>query len=124
MVIMEKLSSKITDLDNYRMYRDTEQRNPIIAHLPRIVNVESFDKRKCKGKNPNMWFAPPENDTLTQLYDYSREAKQLCDSCPIRLDCFDTAIDNSEEYGIWGGIDIRELRLALILFNNNKNNEL
>ncbi len=120
MVIMEKLSNKITDLANYKLYGDTEPRYPIKTDLARKVNVNIFDKRGCKGENPNMWFATPDDDELPKLYDYSRKAKQLCFRCPIQQECFDTAIDNGEEFGIWGGINIGVLRRALIADYNSK----
>lgn len=36
------------------------------------------------------------------------DAKRLCQSCPIRLQCLDYALGADEEYGIWGGLDPKE----------------
>lgn len=35
-------------------------------------------------------------------------ARQLCQSCPIRLQCLEYAVTNGEDYGIWGGMTPRE----------------
>lgn len=33
----------------------------------------------------------------------SRKAKQLCDTCPVRQQCLDYAVQNNIRFGIWGG---------------------
>lgn len=37
-------------------------------------------------------------------------AKQICAACPVRLACLQWALDNYEQYGIWGGLTERERR--------------
>ena len=37
-------------------------------------------------------------------------AKALCDSCPVRQQCLNEALDNNESAGIWGGLDPDERR--------------
>jgi hypothetical protein len=37
-------------------------------------------------------------------------AKLFCATCPVRQDCLDYAMDNVEEFGIWGGLTERERR--------------
>jgi hypothetical protein len=32
-----------------------------------------------------------------------REAKRICQDCPVRIDCLTWALDHSERYGVWGG---------------------
>lgn len=44
-------------------------------------------------------FFPDDNDGNGA---YAR-AKQLCALCPIRVQCADTALENREPYGVWGG---------------------
>ena len=39
-----------------------------------------------------------------------QEALDLCAKCPIRLDCLQYALDNNEEFGIWGGVPQTERR--------------
>lgn len=40
----------------------------------------------------------------------AKEAKKICASCPVRLQCLQHALDNDEKYGIWGGLSERERR--------------
>jgi WhiB family redox-sensing transcriptional regulator len=41
------------------------------------------------------------------------EAKKLCGACPVRRDCAKWALDNKEIWGIWGGLDYKEIRRTL-----------
>lgn len=47
-------------------------------------------------------------------------ARTLCGICPMKQDCLRVALDNEEEYGIWGGADPHIRRLALSVDMNNK----
>ena len=49
-----------------------------------------------------------EIDTEPWFPEQSRQgdyAKSICKSCPVRLDCYRYAVENQEEWGIWGGVD-------------------
>lgn len=39
--------------------------------------------------------------------------KQLCAVCPVRTECLAEALDNSIEWGVWGGMTERERRALL-----------
>lgn len=39
-----------------------------------------------------------------------KAAKALCDECPVKLMCLQSALDNQERFGVWGGADEIELR--------------
>ncbi|MDQ2707991.1 MAG: WhiB family transcriptional regulator [Actinomycetota bacterium] len=49
----------------------------------------------CHGENPDLWFAE-RPDQLTR-------AQRLCQGCPIRRECFTTALARREPWGVWGG---------------------
>ena len=49
-------------------------------------------------------------DFYSQNTEEKRSAKALCDECPVKLICLQSALDNKERYGIWGGADEIELR--------------
>ncbi|HWH35746.1 MAG TPA: WhiB family transcriptional regulator [Acidimicrobiales bacterium] len=56
----------------------------------------------CLGLDPDVFF--PERGAST------REAKEVCRGCVVRLECLDYAVDNGERFGIWGGLSERERR--------------
>ncbi|EPH02421.1 hypothetical protein HMPREF1531_01727 [Propionibacterium sp. oral taxon 192 str. F0372] len=56
----------------------------------------------CAQTDPEAFF--PEKGGST------REAKKVCQSCPVRSDCLDYALANDERFGIWGGLSERERR--------------
>lgn len=38
------------------------------------------------------------------------EAERVCRDCPVRAMCLEYALDNDEQYGMWGGMDPEERR--------------
>jgi WhiB family transcriptional regulator, redox-sensing transcriptional regulator len=56
----------------------------------------------CLGVDPDLFF--PERGGST------REAKEVCRGCVVRQECLQYALDNSEKFGIWGGLSERERR--------------
>ncbi|MBT0993938.1 WhiB family transcriptional regulator [Cellulomonas sp. DKR-3] len=39
-----------------------------------------------------------------------REARAVCQTCPVRLECLADALDNRMDFGVWGGMTERERR--------------
>jgi WhiB family redox-sensing transcriptional regulator len=39
-----------------------------------------------------------------------REARAVCTTCPVRLECLAEALDNRLDFGVWGGMTERERR--------------
>jgi WhiB family redox-sensing transcriptional regulator len=60
------------------------------------------DEANCLGVDPDLFF--PERGAST------REAKEVCRGCVVRMDCLEYALDNGEKFGIWGGLSERERR--------------
>ena len=56
----------------------------------------------CAQTDPEAFF--PEKGGST------RDAKRVCESCPVREECLKYAMDNDERFGIWGGLSERERR--------------
>lgn len=58
---------------------------------------------------PQAWFFGEEHTegkkrhrpTLTSVE--IRRAKAICAVCPVLQDCYDHAMKNEEDYGVWGG---------------------
>ena len=60
------------------------------------------DLSTCLGVDPDLFF--PERGAST------REAKEVCRGCEVRIDCLEYALQNGEKFGIWGGMSERERR--------------
>ena len=56
----------------------------------------------CAETDPEAFF--PEKGGST------REAKRVCNGCPVRADCLAFALEHDERFGIWGGLSERERR--------------
>lgn len=51
-------------------------------------------------RDPEAWFSEAvENVAYT---------KQQCQTCPVRLACLKAAVDQDEEWGVWGGMSAEE----------------
>ena len=81
--------------------------------VPKIVLSESEaradsstgywqDEGNCLGADPDLFFPSP-GDSL-------KAAKAVCNSCVVRAECLEYALENGEKYGIWGGMSERERR--------------
>lgn len=49
----------------------------------------------CAETDPKLFFPEIGQSTIS--------AKKICMSCAVRVECLEYALDNDEEYGIWGG---------------------
>ena len=72
-------------------------------HIPVNEEPQSWQQfANCLGVDPDLFF--PERGAST------REAKEVCRGCVVRGDCLEFALENSEKFGIWGGMSERERR--------------
>ncbi len=60
------------------------------------------ERALCAQTDPESFF--PEKGGST------REAKRVCLSCDVRLECLEYALAHDERFGIWGGLSERERR--------------
>ncbi|HUW16108.1 MAG TPA: WhiB family transcriptional regulator [Actinomycetes bacterium] len=60
------------------------------------------ERALCAQTDPEAFF--PEKGGST------REAKKVCLTCEVRVDCLDYALGHDERFGIWGGLSERERR--------------
>jgi WhiB family redox-sensing transcriptional regulator len=75
-----------------------------IALVP-LSDVEELDWQEralCAQTDPEAFF--PEKGGST------REAKKVCLSCEVRVECLEYALSQDERFGIWGGLSERERR--------------
>lgn len=53
----------------------------------------------CRTADPALFFPEP-SDTGTEV-----QALAICARCPVRAQCYARAVDNGEQWGIWGGVN-------------------
>jgi WhiB family redox-sensing transcriptional regulator len=57
---------------------------------------------RCTEVDPEIFF--PERGGS------SKAARAVCSTCPVRAECLEYALNNKEQFGIWGGTSERERR--------------
>ena len=63
------------------------------------------------------WMTGSPCDGQTELFfadskstKHVEQARAICHTCPHRIRCLEYAIDNAEQFGVWGGMSVRERR--------------
>ena len=68
-----------------------------------VVEEAGWQERAlCAQTDPEAFF--PEKGGST------REAKRVCVTCEVRVECLEYALAHDERFGIWGGLSERERR--------------
>ena len=57
--------------------------------------------------------ATVEPDQLFGKGAEQRDARSLCFSCPVRMECLAEALNSESSFGVWGGLTERERRAML-----------
>ena len=60
------------------------------------------NEANCRGVNPSLFY--PERGVSTS------QAKEVCESCQVKDQCLESAVQRGEKFGIWGGLSERERR--------------
>ena len=60
--------------------------------------------------------ATVEPDQLFGKGAEQRDARSLCFSCPVRMECLAEALNSEASFGVWGGLTERERRALLRRF--------
>ena len=79
--------------------REIDLRDPVAEVA---AELEWQERALCAQTDPEAFF--PEKGGST------REAKRVCLSCDVRVECLEYALENDERFGIWGGLSERERR--------------
>jgi WhiB family redox-sensing transcriptional regulator len=64
----------------------------------------------CRDLPPEIFFPDAPSRQMERAID---RAKRICDTCPVRPQCLEYALETnqpSRDYGIWGGTDEGERR--------------
>ena len=96
-----------------------------------IPDAPWMNDAKCRGMSSELFFGKEyegrqrHRPSLTSIE--VRRAKAICAICPVMQECFDFAIENEEEYGIWGGTtrtERQQFREAYGLLNQSSESSL
>jgi WhiB family transcriptional regulator, redox-sensing transcriptional regulator len=87
-----------------RVIPDTIGANPfqIVAYQEWMADAN------CLDSDPEIFY--PNKGAKTKC----RQAKQICDACPVKQQCLRYAVKRHEEWGIWGGLTATERRKATV----------
>lgn len=61
----------------------------------------------CRGAGTEVFF-PPEQERGRARQHRDEQAKALCATCPVQLECLQHALTVAEPYGVWGGLTPEE----------------
>ena len=71
--------------------------------LAELLDVpEWFADAACKGVDPALFF--PDEALGEERDHYFVQAKRVCLTCPVRLQCLEHALATGERHGVWGGM--------------------
>ena len=65
----------------------------------------NFNDIACKDVDTNLFFS--------ELKSKIEKAKTICNSCPVKSECLEFALNDGIEFGIFGGVTANE-RKALV----------
>lgn len=51
-----------------------------------------------------LFFGQDDNETPAERRAREDQAKIVCETCVVRVECLQYAIETKEQYGIWGGL--------------------
>lgn len=70
-----------------------------------LLVPEWMSDAACKGMDQTLFFPPKGGDMRA-----STAVKAICESCPVRVECLDFALDTGIKFGVWGGTSERDRR--------------
>jgi hypothetical protein len=73
-----------------------------------ILDTSWHPHARCRGlgrANDDYWFVLPVTHNRVKPHSHPkiRAALQLCEGCPVRLLCWDQAVNDQHAEGVWGG---------------------
>jgi WhiB family redox-sensing transcriptional regulator len=72
------------------------------------LSVSDFRERAaCRDVDPELFF-PVGTGQVAQAQIAA--AKQICGGCEAQLPCLEWSIENGQDEGVWGGLDVGERR--------------
>jgi len=66
--------------------------------------IEWVSQAKCLSVDPDELFVGGAAQ---------RKATSICRNCPVMAECLADALDNQMDFGVWGGMTVRQRRVLL-----------
>ncbi|RZS36566.1 WhiB family redox-sensing transcriptional regulator [Herbihabitans rhizosphaerae] len=85
-----------------------------LTRLPGAA-TETWDwqlRGSCRDLDTAMFFHPDRERGAARDLRVAK-AKEICQSCPVLVECRNHALTVQEPYGVWGGLDESERRHAV-----------
>lgn len=79
---------------------------PVEFQILRYQEFDWMELARCKGTHTDLFFP----DVATASSAVYRNAKEVCQECPVRQDCLQFAVENGIREGMWGGRSPNERR--------------
>ncbi|MHB1503475.1 MAG: WhiB family transcriptional regulator [Acidimicrobiales bacterium] len=70
-------------------------------------------RASCRGPQASVFFPPAQGERKDERHQREAEAKAICASCPVKVDCLEYALRIREPHGIWGGLNEQERKNVL-----------
>ena len=64
----------------------------------------------CRGEDASLFFPPNHPEPKEERLARERQARAICATCPVRMECLEYAVRIREPHGIWGGLSELERR--------------
>jgi WhiB family redox-sensing transcriptional regulator len=84
--------------------------NPYTNPVPAEADTDTWElQASCRQIDPELWFPEREDSDTSGVIRMARAAKQVCAHCPVQTECLTAALTNDERFGIWGGVNMRQI---------------
>ena len=62
----------------------------------------------CRKNDNILFFGPDQGESELEKQSRELKAKAVCQTCPVREQCLEFAMETNQKYGIWGGLTDKE----------------
>lgn len=69
------------------------------------------ERAACRGPLGTVFFPPPTVERKHEKLARESRAKEICNACPVLVECRSYAIAIREPHGVWGGLSEQERRV-------------
>jgi WhiB family redox-sensing transcriptional regulator len=73
-----------------------------------LTQLPDLPDAACRDHDPDMWDDTPPDMSRRARESQIRHAKQICDTCPVSMQCLEYAMRAEIRSGIWGGLTTDE----------------